>query len=104
MCFTMIDKTYKIDSNIIWRDVDGVVYILQPEREEIHALNETGTLIWKLMSKGYSLKQIQQRFVSLYNVSSQEAQSDIQEFVDRYIREKFFVPVKRNIKSKPGKS
>lgn len=91
----MTDKTYTIDPNIIWKDVDGVVYILQPEREEIHALNETGTLIWKLISKGYSLKHVQTKFLSLYKVTAQQAQNDIQEFIDRYVREKFLTPHKK---------
>jgi outer membrane protein assembly factor BamB len=94
----MTDKTYQIDRNIIWKDVDGVVYILQPEQEEIHALNETGTLIWKLIDKGYTLKQVQKKFLVLYKVTDQQAKNDIQAFIDRYVREKFLKPLEKHVK------
>jgi outer membrane protein assembly factor BamB len=94
----MINKTYQVDPNVIWKDVDGIIYILQPEREEIHALNETGTFIWRLINKGYSLAQVKKELLSQYNVTSDRVTKDIQEFIDRYIREKFITPKCRNPK------
>ncbi len=94
----MINKTYQIDPNIIWKDADGTIYILQPEREEIHALNETGTLIWKLISKGHTLLEIKAELLNRYTVTAKRAEKDIQEFINRYVREKFLTSTHRSPK------
>lgn len=87
----MKDKNYQIDSNVIWKDVDGIIYILQPEKEKILALNETGTFIWRLISKGKSFTQIKTELLSCYTVTSNRASKDIQEFIDIYVKEKYFI-------------
>lgn len=84
----MTTEKFKIDKDAVWKDVDGRIYILQPEREEIHALNETGTLIWRLISKGKSLSEITKAFTAEYDVTAGQAEKDILEFVNQYIREK----------------
>lgn len=87
----MKDNNYQIDPNVIWKDVDGIIYILQPEKEEIYELNETGTLIWRLISKGKSLAQVKSEILSSYEVSPGRTSKDIQEFVNRYVKEKIFI-------------
>lgn len=87
----MKDKNYQIDSNVIWKDVDGIIYILQPEKEKIFALNETGTFIWRLISNGKSFTQIKTELLSCYTVTSSRASKDIQEFIDTYVKEKYFI-------------
>lgn len=94
----MMNKTYKIDPNIIWKDADDTIYILQPEREEIHALNETGSFIWRLISKGHSLAQVEEELLSHFTVTPDRASKDIQEFVDRYVKEKFLTPKGKKMK------
>lgn len=90
--------TYQINPDIIWKDADDTIYILQPDREEIHALNETGTLIWKLIGKGYSLTKVKTEFLYRYKVTASQAEKDIQEFINRYVMEKFLTT--KNIKPK----
>lgn len=92
---------YKINPDIIWKDADGVVYILQPTREEIHALNETGSFIWRLLSKGNSLEQVQTKLLREYSVTAREASVDLQHFVEKYIREKFLI--RKQIKRRSNK-
>lgn len=94
----MVNKTYKINPNIIWKDADDTIYILQPEREEIHALNETGSFIWRLISKGYFLAQVEEKLLSHFTVTPNRASIDIQEFVDQYVKEKFLIPKGKKIK------
>jgi hypothetical protein len=96
----MNKRIYKIDPNVVWKEADGTIYILQPEREEIHALNETGVFIWKLISKGYSLTEVKAELLSHYNVTADVGSKDIQEFIDRYVREKFLALEHRKPKNK----
>lgn len=98
--YPMTDKTYQIDPDAVWKEADGVIYILQPEREEIHALNDTGAFIWRQIDKGHSLTQIKTELLSRYNVSSDVATKDSQEFIDRYVREKLLVVKHRKPKDK----
>lgn len=96
----MTDKTYRIDPDIIWKEADGIIYILQPEREEIHALNETGTFIWKRIDKGRAPAQILKELLSEYNITPGHARSDLQEFINQYVREKILTTGSRGKKPK----
>lgn len=96
----MKDITYQISPDIIWKDADGTVYVLQPDTEEIHALNETGSFIWRLINKGYALSKIIIELLAEYDVAEAWANKDVEEFVARYVRENFLIEPKRSSKAK----
>lgn len=86
---------YRISPDCIWKEADGRIYILQPDREEIHALNETATFIWKLLDKGYAPEDIVRELSSQFDVSEKQARTDVREFLARYVRENMLMPVQR---------
>ncbi len=88
-------EKYQINPDVIWKEADGIIYILQPDREEIHALNETGTVIWKLVEKGRSPRDISNSLVEQYDVDARKAIKDVEEFIDQYVREKILLPAKK---------
>lgn len=47
----------------------------------IMTLNETGAFLWKLLKDGVSLDQLKYEMVEAYEVSEQQAQQDIQTFM-----------------------
>lgn len=84
-----LNNKLKISSKIIWKDIDNKIYILQPERREIHSLNETASFIWRLLAKNYDLKTIIKKLQGTYDVRPQVAKRDLLDFVNKFIREKF---------------
>lgn len=86
-----MNKTYKISTKIVWKDADDTVYILQPERDEVHILNETGSFIWRLIAKKKSYKQIQTALLDHFEVDESTAQKDVKDFLARYVRDGFLV-------------
>lgn len=82
----MLDAIYKRDENMVFRRI-GEETILVPIRrrvadlESIYALNETGARIWELLDGAHTLAQIRDALVEEYEVTPEEAEADILEFV-----------------------
>lgn len=54
-------------------------------------LNETGSLIWDLVSEGKSLDEIAKHMADKYDVDFEEAKSDAKEIIDQMTDQGFFV-------------
>lgn len=76
------------DPNVVSREIAGE-RILVPIRAQaadmaaIYVLNETGARIWDLLDGQHSISQIQEILVQEYDVSHEDAGSDIAEMVER---------------------
>ena len=74
------------------REVAGE-YLLVPIGESsvqfnsLVTMNETGAFIWKKLDEGMDSKQIAEALTKEYNVSAQQAENDIIEFID-YLKKK----------------
>ena len=85
---TQLDERYQKASSIVSREIAGEV-ILVPIRQNlgdlgsIYTLNETASLAWSLLDGQHTLGQICERIASEYEVTSEEAQRDVLELVDR---------------------
>jgi len=77
--------TISITQEIIWREVDGEVLILNTSNGYYFSLNGTAAEIWRylLQSEGKGLEEIAQLLTLRYNVDKQQALGD----VDGLIRE-----------------
>ncbi len=80
-------KVYVKDPNIVNRKIAGEM-VLVPIRHNvgdlacIYNLNEVGSRIWELIDGGITLEQIRDRIVEEYEVSTEEAEADITEFLN----------------------
>jgi len=55
--------------------------LIDSSRDELHAFNETGNLIWELFMKGLNKTQIADRLSKIYEINDREAIKDIEEFI-----------------------
>ena len=82
----LLDKVYSKESSIVARQIAGE-FILVPIRqsagevESIYTLNEVGTRIWELLDGQRSLVQIRDLLVDEFEVSPEEAEIDLLEFM-----------------------
>lgn len=67
----------------IWRDIGGEVVILDEEGTQACFLNETAALIWTLADGTRPVEEIAELLCDRFEVSFEEAVSDVQEFDDQ---------------------
>ena len=82
------DKIYKKDDSIVFRKIADE-FILVPIRqnvgdlESIYTLNETAARIWELIDGEIKVRDIKQRIVEEFEVTSEEAEKDIVEHLQQ---------------------
>lgn len=82
----MLDAVFARDENMVFRRI-GEEMILVPIRrrtadlESIYTLNDTGARIWELLDGTRTLAQIRDVLIEEYEVTPEEAEADVLEFV-----------------------
>lgn len=66
------------------RPVDEGLIILNPENGEMYKINSTGQLIWNLSQKGLSKNDITQQLTEKFDVSTEEANDAISDFMSEF--------------------
>jgi hypothetical protein len=66
----------------VYQEVDGIIHILDQRQDAILTLNDTATLLWKILAKPLSLTELVSALVSKYSVSTKQAHRDASEFVN----------------------
>lgn len=74
---------YKINTGIIKEIVDGKTIIFNPENSYLIELNETGLLIFNLIYKKKTLKQILVKLQKLFpKIPKHQLKIDLKNFID----------------------
>lgn len=71
----------QIANDLIWRLLDNNAIVVSPHVGEVRVLNGMGTVIWQLLVEKKSQDQIEDFLVANYDVTHEDAQKDIQEFI-----------------------
>ena len=83
-----LEKCFDKSPNIVSRKIADE-YILVPIRqnvgdlENIYTLNEVGAFIWELIDGKRQLKEIKERIVEEFEVSEEEAENDLIDFIQQ---------------------
>lgn len=73
------------DQHVVFKEVDGVIYILDARTNTIHTLNESASFIWRHTQKPISIAKLTQLLLSAFAATPREATKDVREFVTEYI-------------------
>ena len=85
----MIKKQFKIcRDGLMWRDIDREVIILDIENDSYYSLNETGTLVWKMLEKGINVEGIFAALAKEYALSLKNAEKDVNSIIEKLKEEK----------------
>lgn len=72
--------TPKVASGLVWRLLDGNAVVVSPRVGEVRVLNRVGTVIWQNLIDGNSPTDIEDYLVTSFQVSRQQAKSDLHLF------------------------
>ena len=73
------------------RIIDGEAVIVLPESGQVNILNEVGSRIWELIDGTRSLGEITAIIVAEYNVTAEQAERDVEEFIQELVENKMLV-------------
>lgn len=72
-----LDQTFEISPNVISRDVDGELVLLNLENGLYFGLDPVGYCIWSRLKDGDSLRAAHSELLELYDVSPETLKEDI---------------------------
>ncbi len=68
--------------HVVTTQLDGRWLLIDVEKERIHVLNHTGSLIWTLAQAGASRQEVVNHLVVQYGIPESTAHEDLRTFVD----------------------
>jgi len=74
---------YQLHESTSAKVVDNEVFILNRDTGKIISLNETGTLLWPYIQKGVSVAELTEKLTAEYEVSANEADTDIKTLLNK---------------------
>ncbi len=81
------------NNKVIFKDVEGVVYILDHRNATIHTLNETASFLWRKLRTAKSIDKLSRTLCNSYEVKKTKATKDIKDFLQKYLKQDFLVIV-----------
>ena len=64
-------------SGLLIREVDGEILILDPERDQVHQLNASASLIWRHYDNGTEIEEIAKTLVMEFDLDEDKAECDV---------------------------
>lgn len=87
----MFDKYPAPHPQVAARIIDGEAVILLPENVQVKVLNVVGSRIWELADGTRSVGEITKIIVAEYDVTAQQAERDVNEFIQELVDKKMLV-------------
>ena len=71
------------NKNLAWRIIEKKAYILNPEKSELHCLDEVATSAWELISKKIEFDGLCDKMCEDYGAAREVIEKDMSEFVQQ---------------------
>jgi hypothetical protein len=72
-----LDDTPVIGEDVVFRELEGEIVILNLEKGEYFGVDDVGTRVWTLLAEGRSLRQVADMMVSEYDVPRETVAADL---------------------------
>jgi Coenzyme PQQ synthesis protein D (PqqD) len=93
-----MDVRFIRNQEVVARKIEGEL-ILVPIRSgvgdlnSLYTLNEVGSVLWDFMTEGHTLSEMVQRVCDEFEVTTAQARTDIEGFLDSLVEEKLVLSV-----------
>ena len=81
-------RTISPCKNVIWREIDEEIVILDVDTQDYFTLNKTGTRMWKMLNSKKKEEEILRAIQSAYDVDEDRASKDFQKFIEQLAKHK----------------
>ena len=82
---TLAKKYPLLHPQVATRIIDGEAVIVLPKSGQVKVLNEVGSRIWELIDGTRSVGEITEIVVAEYDVTTDQAERDVEEFIQELI-------------------
>lgn len=83
-----MEQRYATDlNNIIFEAIEAELVVINLKSGCYYSLNESASVIWKLVIEGYSIRQISEFFMKQYPPSTNNISEEIARIVSEFVRE-----------------
>ncbi len=87
----LTDKYPVLHPQVAARIIDGEAVIVLPQSGQVTVLNEVGSRIWELIDGTRSVGEITEIIVAEYDVTAEQAERDVAEFIQELVENKMLV-------------
>jgi PqqD family protein of HPr-rel-A system len=70
---------------VVWRDVEGELVLFDEASGRYHALNPTGSQIWRRLAGGAAPELIVRELTSRYDAPAEVVADEVAAFIDRAV-------------------
>lgn len=88
------NHVYRIRKNVLWRDVDGEIVLLDTAKSFYFGIGGAGTLIWECLKKGTSVSRILKELEKEYEADEKMLKKDALTFLKQLEKSKIIEKVK----------
>ena len=91
------DARFIRNREVVSRQIEGELVIVPIRRgvgdlNSLYTLNSVGSILWEFMTEGHTVPEMVNRICDEFEVTSMQAQADIQEFLGSMLEEKLIQP------------
>ncbi|HEY2120562.1 MAG TPA: PqqD family protein [Candidatus Acidoferrum sp.] len=91
------DARFIRNREVVSRQIEGELVIVPIRRgvgdlNSLYTLNSVGSILWEFMTEGHTVQEMVNRICDEFEVTSMQAQADIQEFLGSMLEEKLIQP------------
>ena len=81
----------KRSKRVIFKEINGVVYILDPRNATVYTLNETASFIWQSLKIPRSSEELISLITKNFNIERKKSEKDSENFITQCFNNKLFV-------------
>lgn len=79
---------YSICKGVLWQETDGEIVIVAPKQDPAY-LNESGSIIWKLIDKGYDETKIVATLSKEYSEDDVIIRKDVNDMIKDLLKNEY---------------
>lgn len=73
---------YKIKQQVLWKNIDNEVVIVDPDTDNYSCLNATARDVWELLGKGNPVNEIVSELCARYDAPEECIREDVQSLIE----------------------
>ncbi len=83
-------------NNLVWRIIDGEVFLMTEDGKKVHMLNKVGTLIWQYADGSLPIKGIISKILERFDIDEETTKKDSLEFINKLVDMKMLTIIERS--------
>ena len=87
MKFKGIDA-FSVNSNIVWREVDNELVLVNLDNGYYYTLNDSARVIWEVIAKEGNIDAVKNELIRVYDIAVGTVEKDIDTTLDGFVAEK----------------